>query len=71
MWQSLILIDALSSAYWEKFKKKKERKEKRNGQGALFPGPDMPGWLCCVRFLQLLGAIKVSFKGQSLNFICT
>jgi hypothetical protein len=34
MWQSLILIDALSSAYWEKFKKKKERKEKKKREMA-------------------------------------
>jgi hypothetical protein len=48
-----------------------KKKKKRNGQGAFFPGPDMPCLLCCAGFLQLLGAIKGQFKGQSLNFMCT
>jgi hypothetical protein len=45
------------------------KKRKRNGQGAFFPGWDMPCWLCHVVLFQLLGAIKSCFKGQSLNFI--
>jgi hypothetical protein len=31
-----------------------------------FPGPDLPYWLCSR--LQLSGAIKGWFQGQSLNF---
>jgi hypothetical protein len=31
----------------------------------------MPWSLCCAGFLQLLGAIKGWYKGQSLNFMCT
>jgi hypothetical protein len=33
------------------------------------PGLDPPCWLCSG--LQLLGAIKGWFEGQSLNFYCT
>jgi hypothetical protein len=43
MLQSLILIDALSSACWEK-------KKERNGWGTFFPGLDTPCWLCCQGF---------------------
>jgi hypothetical protein len=67
MLQSLILIDALSSAC-------REKKREREIAGRLFSQcwrPDTHCWLCCVGFLQLLGAIKGWFKGQSLNFICT
>jgi hypothetical protein len=53
MSQSLILSDR-SAACWEK---KKEEK-RRNGQGAFFPGQDMPCWLCHMGFSWLLGAIK-------------
>jgi hypothetical protein len=49
MSQSLILIDALSSACWEK---------KKNSHGAFFTGSDTPCWLCCTGFLQLLDTIK-------------
>jgi hypothetical protein len=51
MSQSLILIDALSSACWEKGKKM---------AGTFFPGleADMPFWLCHTGFSQLLVAIK-------------
>jgi hypothetical protein len=52
MLQSLILIDALSSACWEK------EKIRRNGWGTFFLGPDTPCWLCQVEFSWLLGAIK-------------
>jgi hypothetical protein len=45
--------------------------KKRNSQEAFVPGLDMPFWLCCMGFLQLLGAINGFFKGQSLTFICT
>jgi hypothetical protein len=51
MSQSLILIDALSSACWEE-------KKKRDSQEAFFLGWDMPCWLCHVGFLWLLEAIK-------------
>jgi hypothetical protein len=53
MVQSFILIDALSSACWEK-----KRKEKR--PGALHPGPEAKHALLAVPdgILQLLGAIK-------------
>jgi hypothetical protein len=57
MLQNLILIDALSSACWEKKRKKKDKKE-RNDWGTIFPGPDMPCWLHCAGFLWLLGVIK-------------
>jgi hypothetical protein len=55
MSQSLILIDALCSAYWEK----KIKKKKKETAGGLFfpPRPDTPCWLCQVGFSQLLGAI--------------
>jgi hypothetical protein len=52
-------------------KKKKTKNKRAMVRGLFFPGPDMPCWLCHVGFLQLLGAIKGCFKGQSLNFICT
>jgi hypothetical protein len=58
MSQSLILIDALSSACWEKRKKKEREKKKTNGWGAFSPGLDMPCWLWCMGFSQLLGTIK-------------
>jgi hypothetical protein len=53
MLQSLILIDALSSAFWEKEKKKK--KEKRNGWEIFSQGQrlNMPCWLCHAGFLLL------------------
>jgi hypothetical protein len=52
--KSLSLNDALSSASWERKKKKRER----NSLGAFIPGLDMTWWLCHVGFLWLLGAIK-------------
>jgi hypothetical protein len=36
----------------------RERERERNGQGAFFPEPDTPCWLCCIGFLRLLGEIK-------------
>jgi hypothetical protein len=51
MSQSLILIDALSSAYWEKEKK-------RNDQGLFSPGRHMSCWLCHTGISWLLGAVK-------------
>jgi hypothetical protein len=53
MLQSLILIDGLSSAFREKEKKKNEKKAR-----SFFPCLDMACWLCCARFLWLLGTIK-------------
>jgi hypothetical protein len=50
--QSLILFDALSSAFWEK------KRESEMAGGGQFPGLDTHCWLCCVGFLWLLGAIK-------------
>jgi hypothetical protein len=46
-------------------RRKKEREKKK-----------VPSWTCLTGcagwdFSQLLGAIKVRFKGQSLHFICT
>jgi hypothetical protein len=38
MSQSLILVDALSSACWEK--KEKKRKKKEKWPGPFFPGPE-------------------------------
>jgi hypothetical protein len=55
MLQSLILIDVLSSAFWEK--KRMREKKKRNNWGLFSPGPDMPCWLCYIGFSQLLSAI--------------
>jgi hypothetical protein len=64
MSQSSIMIDALSSACWEK--------EENSLQVFFFsPGWDIPCLLCCAGVLRLLGAIKCWFKGQSLNFMCT
>jgi hypothetical protein len=57
MSQSLILIYALSSAGWEKGKKKK-RKEKWL-RVFFSPGLGMPCWLCHLGFLWLSGAVKV------------
>jgi hypothetical protein len=53
--------------------RKKRKKKMRNslGEGAFFPGLDIPCWLFHSGFLWLLGAIKSSFKGRSLNFIRT
>jgi hypothetical protein len=59
MSQSLILIDALSSACWEK---EGERKEMSRG---LFFFPARPG------FSLLLDIMKSCLKGQSLNFMFT
>jgi hypothetical protein len=55
MSQSLILIDALLVLVGRK--KERTKKDKRPG-GFFFPGADIPGWLCCVGFSWLLGAIK-------------
>jgi hypothetical protein len=58
MLQGLILIDALSSACWEK---KGKKKEKRSNQGHFFPQGwrlDTPCWLCQARISWLVGAIK-------------
>jgi hypothetical protein len=62
--QSLILINALSSACWEKKnKKRKENKEEEKAGVALFsPGPDMTCWLCYARFLWQLSAIKDNLR---------
>jgi hypothetical protein len=57
MSQSLILIDAQSSASWEGEKKGSGYFPLGSGQWAFFPGPDMPFWLCSSRFSWLLGAI--------------
>jgi ABC-type branched-subunit amino acid transport system ATPase component len=59
MFQSLTVIDTLSSACWEK-KEKKEKKKKRDTMVACFPGLelDMPCWPCWVGFLCCVGAIK-------------
>jgi hypothetical protein len=48
---SLILIDGLSSACWEKEKK-------TSSQGLFTPALDTPCWLCHVGVSWLLGAIK-------------
>jgi hypothetical protein len=66
MLQSLILIDVLSSACWEK--KKKKRKEIAMGIFSQGQRPDMLCSLGQVGFLWLLGAIKGGVKHQSLNF---
>jgi hypothetical protein len=55
MSQCLILIDALSSAFWEE---EKEKKREMAGGLAFFLGPDLPCWLCHVAFSWQLGAIK-------------
>jgi hypothetical protein len=56
MSQSLILIDELSSACWEK---ETTTTKKRSDHGGFFyQGPDTPCWLCHAGFLWLLGAIK-------------
>jgi hypothetical protein len=64
MSHSLILVDALSSAYWKKKKKKGEWLR------AFFP-PEQICPVSCVMsgFFWLLGIIKGCFKGQSLNFM--
>jgi hypothetical protein len=49
MLQSLILINALSSAFWE---------EKKQQRDFFFPGLVIPCWLCGMEFLWLLDAIK-------------
>jgi hypothetical protein len=56
MSQSLILIDSLSSACWEKNGKKRKEKQLK----AFFPGPEMdtPCWLCLAAFSWPLGSIK-------------
>jgi hypothetical protein len=61
----LILIDALSSACWEKKGKRererereRERKEKQWGAFFFYQCLDMSCWLGCAGFLRLLGAIK-------------
>jgi hypothetical protein len=56
MSQSLILIDSLSSACWEKNGKKRNEKQLK----AFFPGPEMdtPCWLCLAAFSWPLGSIK-------------
>jgi hypothetical protein len=55
MLQSLILIDTLFSACWEKNLKKRET---ARGLFSFFPGWDMPCWVSCMGFSWLLGAIK-------------
>jgi hypothetical protein len=56
MFQSLILMDALSSAYWEN---KRKKKKKRNDWGAFFPlGLDTFCLLCCSGFSWMLVVIK-------------
>jgi hypothetical protein len=54
--QSLILIDVLSSA----FLGEKEKKKKRNSQGAFFPRLDMLCWLCLMGFSWLLLQLKAN-----------
>jgi hypothetical protein len=58
MLQNLILIDSLSSACWEK--KKKKKIEKRSSWGLFSQGRRlaMPCWLCRAGFLWLLSAVK-------------
>jgi hypothetical protein len=62
MLQSLILIDVVVCLFGKKRKrgKKKEKgkKKKEMARGLFFLGLDTPCWLCCVGFLQQLGAIK-------------
>jgi hypothetical protein len=60
MSHGLILIDALSSACWEKNEKIIKKKRKEKWPGAFFPGPepDTICWLCQAGFSRLLGAIK-------------
>jgi hypothetical protein len=53
MSQSLILIDVLSSAFWEE-----KRKEKRKAGMLFFPRLDLPCWLCHMGFSRLSHAIK-------------
>jgi hypothetical protein len=72
MLQSLILFDTLQFCLmFYLLLVEREKKKKKNGQGAFFPQWDIPSWLCCVGFSQLLGAITSCFKSQSLNFMCT
>jgi hypothetical protein len=52
MSQSLIPIDALSSAYWENLKKKKKGGEEGNGQAAF-----SQGWT------HLAGCVALGFHG--------
>jgi hypothetical protein len=39
-------------------RKREEKKERETARGLFFPGPDMPFWLCCMGFSQLLVTIK-------------
>jgi hypothetical protein len=48
MLQGLILIEAVSSAFWEKNEKRKgKKKEKRSGQELFTLGPE-PDTTCCL-----------------------
>jgi hypothetical protein len=69
----LILTDTLSSAYWEKKKKKnKETKKTENLPGGFFlSGQTCPAGSAALGYSRLLGAIKSCFKDQSLNFMWT
>jgi hypothetical protein len=69
MSQSLILIDALSSACWGK--KTQEKKKKTERESFYFPEPDTPFWLCCTGLSWWSSAIEEGSNGQSLNVSCT
>jgi hypothetical protein len=64
MLQSLILVDVLFPL---DVGRRREGKKKKSFLGRRdFLRLELPCWLCCG--LQLLGAIKGLFEGQSLNF---
>jgi hypothetical protein len=63
MLQGLILIDALSSAYWKRKKKRKGKKREELPGGIFFPRETHPIGCAVPGFSQLLGAIKSCFKG--------
>jgi hypothetical protein len=52
-------------------KRKKEKKEKGEMAGGLFPRADRSYCSATPGFFQLLGEIESCFKGQFLNFMCT
>jgi hypothetical protein len=54
------------------FEEKEKKKKKEKGEtGHFFPGQTCPSGCATLGFPWLLYVIKSSFKGQSLNFICT
>jgi hypothetical protein len=51
--------------------REREREKRRNTLGTFFLGPTHPAGCAAPEFSRLLGAIKSSFKGHPLNFMCT